>query len=418
MINNQFKIAIIGLGYVGLPLAIEFSKKFQVVAYDLNKKRIDQIKNSIDKNYDKKFNYKNLKKLSVSSNPNILKNANFYIITVPTPVDDFNTPNLNPLINATKLVSKYIKKNDIIVFESTVYPSTTENICKPIIEKKSKLKCSTDFFIGFSPERINPGDETRSLKNVIKIVSGCCEKSLEKIYFVYSKIIKAGLHKAKNIKIAEASKMLENIQRDVNIALINEVTKIFNKLEISTKDVIDAASTKWNFHKYYPGLVGGHCIGVDPYYWIHNSKSPDVSSGLIITARKTNDSMSLFIADKFIKMISKIKKPFSSMNICILGYAFKENCSDTRNTKVKDLIYHIQKYNLKISIFDPLVDFRDQKLDKNIKILSLNDFKDRSDYDALLLSVPHDIILKNLIIKKDEKLFDIKSVTNFANSYL
>ena len=387
---KHIKIGIIGLGYVGLPLAIEFSKKFKTYGFDKSKERINQLKRKIDKNnLLNKSELNILKKINFESNYKMLGKLNIIIVCLPTPVKRNKKPDLKLLKSASKIIGKNIKKNTTIVFESTVYPGVTEEICIPIIEKSSKLIWKKDFFVGYSPERISPGKNYKKLSNIKKIISGDTIKTEKNFKKVYSKIIKAGLFVAKDIKTAEAAKILENTQRDVNIALMNEVSMIFDKLNINTRDVIKAASTKWNFGLYYPGLVGGHCIGVDPYYLSHKSKLVGSKSDLILTSRKINENMSSYIYNKIRN--KKIK------SILILGITYKEDCNDLRNSKILDLIKILKqnKYNLTLNddIADP-IDF------KNVTGLKLKKFdKIKNKFDLVILSQPHNYffikILKN-----------------------
>ncbi len=402
---KHIKIGIIGLGYVGLPLAIEFSKKFKTYGFDKSKERINQLKRKIDKNnLLNKSELNILKKINFESNYKMLGKLNIIIVCLPTPVKRNKKPDLKLLKSASKIIGKNIKKNTTIVFESTVYPGVTEEICIPIIEKSSKLIWKKDFFVGYSPERISPGKNYKKLSNIKKIISGDTIKTEKILKKVYSKIIKAGLFVAKDIKTAEAAKILENTQRDVNIALMNEVSMIFDKLNINTRDVIKAASTKWNFGLYYPGLVGGHCIGVDPYYLSHKSKLVGSKSDLILTSRKINENMSSYIYNKIRN--KKIK------SILILGITYKEDCNDLRNSKILDLIKILKqnKYNLTLNddIADP-IDF------KNVTGLKLKKFdKIKNKFDLVILSQPHNYFHKNFkkilkFVKKKGYFFDLKS---------
>jgi UDP-N-acetyl-D-galactosamine dehydrogenase len=408
--NNE--IAIIGLGYVGLPLAIEFGKKFKTTGFDIDRKRIEELKIGIDKTNEVcKIQFDNACFISFSYNIEDIKKANIYIITVPTPIDKFNTPDLRPLLIASAMVGKLLKKNDIVIYESTVYPGCTEEDCVPVLEKESGLTYNKDFFCGYSPERINPGDKINTLVNIKKVTSGSNVEIANVVDELYKSIIVAGTHKAPNIKVAEASKAIENAQRDLNIAFVNELAMLFDKIGIDTKDVLDAASTKWNFLNYKPGLVGGHCIGVDPYYLSSKASSVGFHSNVILAGRRVNDGMGSFIANKILNLI--VSKGLLNLDtkILILGVTFKENCSDIRNTKVLDIYKELIKYNLNVNIYDPIADKNEVNAELKINLVSNLD-----RYDCIILAVAHDIFLKsNLVdLKKSESsiIFDVKSVLN------
>jgi len=410
MVMKDLQVAIIGLGYIGLPLAISLSKFFRTTGYDLNQKRINELRNGIDRTEEiSKSEIKSKKNLVFTSNIQDIKNANFYIIAVQSPIGKNKNPDFRPLIKVCEDLSKIIKKNDICVFESTVYPGATEEVLIPIIEKKTNYKFNSDFFVGYSPERANPGDKIRSLENITKVISGSDKKTTKVIYNVYRKIINAGLHVASSIKVAEASKVVENVQRDLNIALINELSMIFNKMKINTREVLDASSTKWNFTKYEPGLVGGHCIGVDPYYLTYKSKKLKLFPKLILSGREINDKMHKFVAKKFLKNFDIKKKP----KILILGYTFKENCPDIRNTKVYDLVNYLKKKNLSIHIADPWV--KKDELNPKIKKIFYK-YPKKNNYDGIIIAVKHKCFLnfgtkkiKNLS-KKKATIFDLKNL--------
>jgi UDP-N-acetyl-D-glucosamine/UDP-N-acetyl-D-galactosamine dehydrogenase len=412
--KNKPLICLIGVGYVGLPLALSMSKKFEVIGYDKNSKRIESLRAGSDPNGDCEFHNNFTETLDFTDDERKIGRADVYIVTVPTPIDEFNTPDLNPLKNATELVARYLKKGNHVIFESTVYPTTTQSVCIPILEEATNLECSKDFFIGYSPERVNPGDKIHTIDKVVKVVSGCCPQSLNFIENLYSEVIPAGVFRAVDIKTAEASKIVENIQRDVNIALVNELAIVFDKLNIKTKDVIEAAGTKWNFHSYMPGLVGGHCIGVDPYYWIHKANGLGVNSNLIIGARKINDSMANFVVERFVKMICQSDKPFNKLRILIAGITFKENCSDLRNSKVIDVINGLIDYGLYPDVFDPMVARGETVLPSGIAMISLDQFTNRESYDGILLAVPHAGILDVFHQRDEELLLDLKGATNFG----
>ncbi len=407
------KIGIIGLGYVGFPLAFEFSKRFEVIGFDLSKKRIKELKDGYDKTNE--ISQKDLKLIKknivLTDDINKLKTCNIYIITVPTPVDKNNSPDMSFLKKASQSIGNLIKSEDIVIYESTVYPGATEEICVPILEEASNLVFNKDFFVGYSPERINPGDKNHTLTNIKKIVSASSKESLEKIYFIYSEIIKAGVYKAESIKVAEAAKVIENTQRDINIALMNELAKIFDKLEIDTKEVLDAASTKWNFLPFKPGLVGGHCIGVDPYYLSHKAKEVGLNPEIVLSGRRINESMVSFVAGSVEKLMKNKSLSLSGSNILIMGLTFKENCPDIRNSKVFDLIKAFEKKGANVEIFDPVLnkdnfDLVEIELLKNTK----KDF-----YDAIIFCVKHkeliEIGIENIksMGKKVSVIFDITS---------
>ena len=414
------KICIIGLGYVGLPLAAKLSNHYEVYGFDKNESRIKELKRKFDKNNElKKKDLINLNKKNLFSESIFLKknHCDIYIITVPTPIKKNKNPNLKPIIEATNMISNLIKGGEIIVYESTVYPSLTEDKLKKIIEKKSKKNCaysSKDFKKGFSlvysPERINPGDKYHQIQNITKVISGTNSKCISELKKIYSKLNNGKIFVAKNIKTAEAAKIIENIQRDLNIALVNELSMIFERMNININDVLDAASTKWNFHKYLPGLVGGHCIGVDPYYLTFKAKSLSINPKVILSGRSVNDKMSSFYASKINKLL---KNKTKSKKILIMGFAFKENVSDIRNTKVYDLYKNLKKYFKKIDIFDPVVNTNDVKKEYNLKIIKKPNF---NKYNCIIFAVSHDKF-KNLRIKKNNnKVFVIQIKKIFENN--
>jgi UDP-N-acetyl-D-galactosamine dehydrogenase len=414
MAKIKKNIGVIGLGYVGLPLAIAFAKHNNVVGYDLSTSRIRSLKLGIDTTDEvSKSTIKKTKNILFTRNINELSDCNFYIIAVPTPIDNYNKPNLNPLLSASRLVSKVISKNDIVVYESTVYPGVTEDICIPIIEKNSKLKFNKDFYCGYSPERINPSDKVNTLSSIKKLVSGSETKSLKVIKELYSSIINAGVYVTPSIKVAEAAKVIENIQRDLNISLINELSIIFNKMDIDTKEVIDAAATKWNFIKYSPGLVGGHCIGVDPYYLIHKAKLLGINSKVISAGRKINNSMPKHIATQLFNKLIEKKINIKSSKILIMGFTFKENCKDTRHTQVLKLSNILKKKCSKIDIFDPNAIKKEVFKDYGLKLRNVipKDF-----YDAIIVAVAHDIFIKlgykkiRSYGKKQSVIYDLKHI--------
>tara|TARA_B100001057_G_C22818410_1_gene938413 strand:- start:417 stop:1688 length:1272 start_codon:yes stop_codon:yes gene_type:complete len=420
--QSKQKIAIIGLGYVGLPLALAFSKKFRVLGYDISKKRVTDLKKGFDKNHEFKKNIllKN-KNLSFTFNDDDLNYQDIFIITAPTPLKKRNLPDLTPLKSAIKIVAKKMKKNSTIIIESTVYPGATEEVCIPIIEKFSKLKLNKSFFCAYSPERINPGDKKKTLENIKKIVSASNHYTLKKISKLYKSIIKAGIFEAKSIKVAEAAKVIENTQRDLNIALINELSFLFSKLNIETKEVLDAASTKWNFLKFQPGLVGGHCVSVDPYYLTFKSKKAGYNPKIILSGRNVNNSVAKFIFERTKELMKKKRISLKKSKILIAGFAFKNDCSDCRNTKVFDIYKNFKKYVSTIDIFDPLVNSED--VYKEYKLQTIN-YPKKNFYDAVILAVDHKFFKRKKIqffknfLKRKSIIFDIKNIFSTENTDL
>ena len=411
---KEVKIGIMGLGYVGLPLALAFSKYFIVNAFDINKNRILELKNNYDNTGE--INNSNLKKSSnviYTNHLNDLSKCNFYIITVPTPIKKNKNPDLKYLIKATKDVSTLIKKGDYVIYESTVYPGATEEVCVPIIEKISQLTLNLDFYVGYSPERINPGDKKHRIKDIKKITSGSSKKASIFIDKIYKKIITAGTHRTSSIMEAEAAKIIENTQRDLNIALINEFAIILNKLNIDTKATISAASTKWNFMPYMPGLVGGHCIGIDPYYLTYKSKQLGYNPKVILAGRNINQSMPSYVAKKMYDELKHIKTDNKRSKIQIMGITFKENCPDIRNSKVVDLINDLKSKKMKVDIYDP---YANEKLVKNEYNLVLKTKLNKKFYDGIIIAVPHDKFLKmgieniKRLVKKNSIIYDLKSI--------
>ena len=385
------KICVIGLGYVGLPLAHAFSEKYEVIGFDINKARIDELNSGFDRTQELneiqvKESLENGMKFTLDVEK--IKDCNIYIVTVPTPIDESNEPDLTPIVKSTETVGKVLKKDDIVIYESTVYPGVTEEVCVPILEKFSGLKFNETFFCGYSPERINPGDKEHTVTKILKITSGSTSEIAKKVDDLYKSIITAGTHLAPTIKVAEAAKVIENTQRDVNIALINELAMIFDLMDINTKDVIEAAGTKWNFIKLTPGLVGGHCIGVDPYYLTHKAQSLGYMPNLILGARQINNGMSKLIADKAIKKMVKFDKKLKNSNVLVMGVTFKENCPDMRNSKVLDIIKELEEYECNVEVYDYWVDKSDieSKHLNFINELPLNSKK----YDSIIVAVGHD----------------------------
>jgi len=417
--ESKYKIGIVGLGYVGLPLAISLSKKFKTIGYDINKLRISNlIKGEDYTNEVTKEELRSNVELSFTNKITDLKKCNFFIITVPTPVDTYNNPDLNPLIKASEEVSKYcLKKNDVVVYESTVFPGATEEICAPILERFSKLKLNKDFMVGYSPERINPGDKDRKLESIIKIVSGSNKKALSIIDKIYSSVIEAGTYKVDLIKEAEAAKVIENTQRDINIALFNELAILFRKMNLNSKNIFDAAATKWNFLRFYPGLVGGHCIGVDPYYLTHKAKEFNFHPGLILAGRKINDFIPSHIFSEVINLFIKKKIPINkSSKILILGATFKENCPDCRNSKVFDIINLLNNVGFRVDIYDPLI--KESSIICGTKKYKIIKKPLKNNYDSLIICVNHNIFqdigfLKiKTFAKKRAVIYDVKRSFN------
>ncbi|MHA7891191.1 Vi polysaccharide biosynthesis UDP-N-acetylglucosamine C-6 dehydrogenase TviB [Acinetobacter baumannii] len=419
---EQLKIAIIGLGYVGLPLAVEFGKHKPTIGFDINTDRIQELKSGHDHTLEVTSDeLKHVHQLSYTADIEDLKTANFFIVTVPTPIDDFKQPDLTPLVKASQSIAKVLKKGDIVVYESTVYPGATEEVCIPELEKHSGLNFNKDFFVGYSPERINPGDKQRRVTNILKITSGSTPDVADYVDQVYKLIIEAGTHKAPSIKVAEAAKVIENTQRDVNIALINELALIFNKMGIDTEDVLKAAGTKWNFLPFRPGLVGGHCIGVDPYYLTHKAQSIGLHPEIILAARRLNDRMGEYVATQLIKEMVKQRIQVVGARILILGLSFKENCPDIRNTKIVDMVKALKEYDLDLDIYDPWVD--SAEVEGEYGLAPVTELK-QGHYDAIVIAVAHDqfkaMSSQELIALGKEKhvLYDLKYILDKTESDL
>lgn len=405
----EFKVAIIGLGYVGLPLAMAASEKYPTIGFDINQNRIDELNNGLDKTGEVDFSKtKKNKNLFFTTNENDLAPANFYIITVPTPIDRNNNPDISLLQSASRLLGSHLKKGDIVVYESTVYPGCTEDDCVPLLEEHSGLKFNHDFFCGYSPERINPGDKNRGVKDILKVTSGSTSEVADIVDQFYASIITAGTHKTSSIKVAEAAKVIENAQRDINIAFVNELALIFNRIEINTHEVLEAAATKWNFLPFKPGLVGGHCIGVDPYYLTHKAESVGYLPEVILAGRRINDNMGKHVAQEVVKLMARKGLEIVRSKVLILGLTFKENCPDIRNTKVLDIAKELEAYNINVALYDPLADGEEVKNEYGYILES--DIS--SDYSAYILAVSHkefeliewDNLLENAII------YDVKGV--------
>ncbi|WP_323595678.1 Vi polysaccharide biosynthesis UDP-N-acetylglucosamine C-6 dehydrogenase TviB [Aliarcobacter butzleri] len=412
------KICVIGLGYVGLPLAHAFSSKYEVVGFDISKWRIDELSSGYDRTLELTENQvneaiKNGMKFSLDIND--IKDCNIYIVTVPTPIDKNKRPDLTPLIKASETVGKVLKKDDIVIYESTVYPGATEEDCVPVLEKFSNLKFNVDFFCGYSPERINPGDKEHTVTKILKVTSGSTPEIGKKVNELYASIITAGTHLAPTIKVAEAAKVIENSQRDINIAFVNELAIIFNKLGINTNDVLAAAGTKWNFLPFRPGLVGGHCIGVDPYYLTHKAQSIGYNPEIILAGRRLNDNMGIYVANQVIKLMIKKGHKIEGSKVLVLGITFKENCPDIRNSRVIDVIEELQEFGCNIDIYDPWADTKEVEHEYNLKLIKeLNIAK----YEAIVLAVAHNEF-KQLKLKTDENIvFDIKSILDETDGRL
>jgi len=416
------KIAVIGLGYVGLPLAIEFGKKYKVLGFDINKKRIDELKNAKDRTNEADLeglrvamNLKNESdKLGLwfTSDIEELKSYNVYIVTVPTPIDQFKAPDLTPLLKASEMLGMVLKKGDIVIYESTVYPGCTEEDCVPVLESTSMLKYNVDFYCGYSPERINPGDKVNTLTKIKKVTSGSTPEIADIVDALYGSIIEAGTHKAPSLKVAEASKAIENAQRDLNISFVNELALIFDRMGIDTNDVIEAAGTKWNFLKFKPGLVGGHCIGVDPYYLAHKAESLGYHPQVILSGRRVNDNIGVFIANKVVKLLIAKDHVISKSNVLVLGITFKEDCPDIRNSRVIDIIRELQQFNVAVDVFDPHADKYEVIEEYGVELIDSITKK----YDAIVLAVSHkeflDLDMKGLSKDSASVIFDTKAFLN------
>ena len=422
MQQNHYKLAIIGLGYVGLPLAIEFGKKYKTLGFDINQARIEELKFGKDRTNEADLeglqvainlaNESDKLGLQFSSNIEELKAYNVYIVTVPTPIDQFKAPDLRPLLKASEMLGRVIKKDDIVIYESTVYPGCTEEECVPVLEKYSGLKFNIDFYCGYSPERINPGDKVNTLTKIKKVTSGSTPETADIVDGLYSSIIEAGTHKAPSLKVAEASKAIENAQRDVNISFVNELAFIFDRMGIDTNDVLEAAGTKWNFLKYKPGLVGGHCIGVDPYYLAHKAESLGYYPQVILSGRRVNDNMGMFVANKLVKLLIAKNHVISKSNVLVLGITFKEDCPDIRNSKVIDIVNELQQFNINVDVFDPHANKNEVVDEYGIKLID----KIKKTYDGIILAVSHkefmELELDQLKSSNSSVIFDTKAFLN------
>lgn len=420
LLKQEEKISVVGMGYVGLPLAVAFAEKgFSVVGFDINKEKIEEYKKGIDATHEVgNERLAKVKNIEFSSNPEDLKSVKIHIIAVPTPVLKNKMPDLRPVEGASKIVGQNLSKGAIIVYESTVYPGVTEEICMPILEKESGMKCGIDFKIGYSPERINPGDKTHRVETIVKVTSGMDEESSEIIAQLYEQIIIAGVHRAPTIKVAEAAKVIENSQRDINIAFVNELSLIFDKMGIDTRDVLEAASTKWNFLKFTPGLVGGHCIGVDPYYLAMKAEEVGYKAEVILAGRKTNDGMGKFIAEKTVKNLISTGRMVKDAHVLIMGLTFKEDCPDLRNSKVEDIILELNDYGINVSVVDPIANKEEAMEEYEVELKDLSEIK---EIDAIVLAVAHEEY-KSLDLKElkslyksdinDPILVDVKGILN------
>ena len=398
ILSGEEKLSLVGLGYVGMPIAVAFAKKIKVIGYDLNEKKIELYKSGVDPTNEVGNEAIRNTSVDFTSDEARLREAKFHIVAVPTPVYDDHTPDLTPVEGASHILGRNLTKGSIVVYESTVYPGVTEDICVPILEKESGLKCGVDFKVGYSPERINPGDKVHRLETITKIVSGMDAESLDEIARVYELVVAAGVHRASCIKVAEAAKVIENSQRDINIAFMNELSIIFNKMGIDTKSVLEAAGTKWNFLKFYPGLVGGHCIGVDPYYLTYKAEMLGYHSQVILSGRRINDDMGKYVAESCVKSLIKSEKPVKNAKVAILGFTFKENCPDTRNSKVFDIVKELREYGIEPLIADPTADAAEAKALYGVEFVDIENIQDA---DAVILAVAHNEFAKYTIEDMD-----------------
>ena len=405
IVNGKEKLSLVGLGYVGMPIAVAFARKIKVVGFDLNAAKIDLYKSGVDPTNEVGDDVIKNTTVEFTADPTKLREAKFHIVAVPTPVNDDHTPDLTPVEGASRILGQNLTKGSIVVFESTVYPGVTEDICVPILEKESGLKCGVDFKIGYSPERINPGDKVHRLETITKIVSGMDEETLNEVAHIYELVVEAGVYRAESIKVAEAAKVIENSQRDINIAFMNELSIIFNKMGIDTKSVLSAAGTKWNFLKFQPGLVGGHCIGVDPYYLTYKAEQLGYHSQIILSGRRINDDMGKYVAENLVKNLIKADIPVKSAKVAILGFTFKENCPDTRNTKVIDIYKELQEYGITPMVVDPAADAAEAK---RLYGITFNTMEDIKEMDAVIVAVSH----KQFLTLDKEKISSLYSKAN------
>ena len=402
IVNGKEKLSLVGLGYVGMPIAVAFARKIKVVGFDLNAAKIDLYKSGVDPTNEVGDDVIKNTTVEFTADPSKLREAKFHIVAVPTPVNDDHTPDLTPVEGASRILGQNLTKGSIVVFESTVYPGVTEDICVPILEKESGLKCGVDFKIGYSPERINPGDKVHRLETITKIVSGMDEETLNEVAHIYELVVEAGVYRAESIKVAEAAKVIENSQRDINIAFMNELSIIFNKMGIDTKSVLSAAGTKWNFLKFQPGLVGGHCIGVDPYYLTYKAEQLGYHSQIILSGRRINDDMGKYVAENLVKNLIKADIPVKSAKVAILGFTFKENCPDTRNTNVIDIYKELQEYGITPMVVDPAADAAEAK---RLYGITFNTMEDIKEMDAVIVAVSH----KQFLTLDKEKISSLYS---------
>ena len=416
LVNGEEKLSLVGLGYVGMPIAVAFARKINVIGFDLNKAKIDLYKNGIDPTNEVGNEVIKNTKVDFTADPSRLKEAKFHIVAVPTPVNDDHTPDLTPVEGASRILGQNLTKGSVVVFESTVYPGVTEDICVPILEKESGLKCGVDFKIGYSPERINPGDKVHRLETITKIVSGMDEETLDTVAKVYELVVDAGVYRAESIKVAEAAKVIENSQRDINIAFMNELSIIFNRMGIDTQSVLKAAGTKWNFLKFYPGLVGGHCIGVDPYYLTYKAEQLGYHSQIILSGRRINDDMGKYVAESLVKNLIKANINVKNAKVGILGFTFKENCPDTRNTKIIDIYNELSEYGIVPVVVDPAADADEAKRLYGLSFRTMDDMK---NMDAVIIAVCHEQFsslsaedIDGFFLKNNEKkvLLDLKGI--------
>ena len=412
LVNKEEKLSLVGLGYVGMPIAVAFAKKINVVGFDLNAKKIELYKSGIDPTNEVGNEAIKATTVDFTADETKLREAKFHIVAVPTPVNDDHTPDLSPVEGASTILGRNLTKGSVVVFESTVYPGVTEDVCVPILEKESGLKCGVDFKIGYSPERINPGDKVHRLETIKKIVSGMDEESLDVIAKVYELVVEAGVHRAESIKVAEAAKVIENSQRDINIAFMNELSIIFNKMGIDTKSVLEAAGTKWNFLNFYPGLVGGHCIGVDPYYLTYKAEMMGYHSQIILSGRRINDDMGKYVAENVVKKLIAADKPVRNAKVAILGFTFKENCPDVRNTRVVDIYHALHEYNVNVTVYDPWANPESVKREYGIDVVSE---MPKGKFDAAIVAVAHkqfrdNDVNWNELLEKNHVIFDVKCI--------
>jgi len=420
--TQDMKLAVIGLGYVGLPLAVEFGKKRTVIGFDINPHRIDELRAGEDRTLEvEPEDLLAAKLVHYTADPNELAEANVFVVTVPTPIDEYKQPQLEPLVRASETIGKVLKKGDIVIYESTVFPGATESVCVPVLEDVSGLRYNEDFFAGYSPERINPGDKKNRLPGIVKVTSGSTPEIADRVDALYAEIITAGTHKAASIKVAEAAKVIENTQRDVNIALINELALIFNRLDIDTEDVLEAAGTKWNFLPFRPGLVGGHCIGVDPYYLTHKAQSIGYHPEIILAGRRLNDGMGSYVASQLIKAMLKKCIQIQGARVLLLGLSFKENCPDLRNTRVIDIVTELKEYGVQTDVFDPWVDPQEAKEEYGIDLVAE---PQENQYDGMIIAVAHDQFKKlgaqgiRRLGRESHVLYDLKYVLGRDDSDL